>query len=134
MGRAEIRAQARHDRKDVFAGLPAKERVFAQKLVDGKLTLAEYRKALDVEFKRGFNIGTRNATSMIYAAILMAAKELYADDNDKAIDFLVAVDKKLVNEIDDMDMVQKLFMETGIELDVDDPFSTVKTTTKVVLD
>ncbi len=134
MGRAEIRAQMKQDRKDVFAGLPAKERVFAQKLLNGKLSLDEYRKALSIEFNRGFNIGTRNCTTMIYAAVMMAAHELFAEDKDKAIDFLVSVDKKVCNEIDDLDMAHKLLQETGIELDVEDPFMTVKTSTKVVLD
>lgn len=126
MGRTERRAQERRHRAELFSELPASERQYARRLLDGKITPQEVKRLGDAEFKRGYGLAAKEVVAQAYAAAAIAVKRVFNATAEQAADFLVVLDGILMNDIDSKATIDRALEEAGVELDFTDPFATVK--------
>ena len=126
MGRAERRAQERRDKSDMFSNLPDKQRQQASRLMEGKITPAEFKRICDDEFNRGYRMAAKESVAQVYAAAAIAVKRMFKTTPEESADFLVLLDEVVNNCIDSREAIDRAFEESGVELDFEDPFATVK--------
>ena len=126
MGRAERRAQERRDKAEMFSNLPDKQRQQASRLMEGKITPAEFKRICDDEFNRGYRMAAKEAVAQVYAASAIAVKRMFCTTPEQAADYLVLLDEIVNDCIDSREAIDRAFEESGVELDFEDPFATVK--------
>ena len=126
MGRAERRAQERRDKSEMFSNLPDKQRQQASRLMEGKITPAEFKRICDDEFNRGYRMAAKESVAQVYAAAAIAVNRMFKTTPEESADFLVLLDEVVNNCIDSRQAIDQAFEEAGVELDFEDPFATVK--------
>lgn len=126
MGRAERRAQERKQAAERFGDLSTVEQEYAKRLSSGKLTPAEFKKACQGEFHRGYSLAAKEVVAQCYAAAAIAVKRHFNVPAEQVTDFLVTLDEVVMNGVDSKDAIDQAFHEAGVQLDFVDPFMTVK--------
>lgn len=77
-------------------------------------------------YEKGFKEAAGPTSDSIYAAVLVAAGELYGFGPVRGVRLLKRVDHHLMHTFTSMEMVQQAAEEIGVEIRSGDPFEPVK--------
>lgn len=85
---------------------------------------------LEKEYKAGFEAGFQAASKPVirshYAALILAAHELYGFGQERCIRLLNRVNDLMVETLTSEEMTQRAFDEIGVLIDWNDPFDRVQ--------
>lgn len=91
---------------------------------------------LEKEYKAGFEAGFQAASKPVirshYAAIIIAAHELFGFGKERCVRLLNKVNDLMVETLTSEEMTQRAFDEVGVKIDWNDPFERAQTKEKTV--
>ena len=104
-------------------GVSAEEMI--KRMSRNGITVEDYDKARDKEYKRGFSEGYRaggeESMKMCYAALALAAHELLGFGKKRACDLLVRMDNIVMTRLNSEDAITEAFDAMGLHIDFADP-------------
>lgn len=120
------RAERRSAEKKKPSYLRGSETDLVKRLFKNGITVQDMAENYDRGKKDGYTQGVENAVTSIYAAIILAANELYGFGNKRCTDLIRAVDHKLTYSITSKEVMDEVYKKVGITLDFKDPFDRVQ--------
>lgn len=122
--RAARRAAEREQKKPKFLRGTKEEKM--KKLLQNGIT----PEMLEQEFKDGYAAGSRDGVEhtfkMIYAAVMLAAKDSYGFGKKRAMRLLRRVDEIVSEALSSQDAIEDVWMRFGVKLEFNDVFNRIQ--------
>lgn len=120
--RAQRRAEAKLKRyEEARKGLPPGKAAAMARLIQHGITPGD----LEREYKSGFEAGFREASApmvrSMYAAVLLAAHELYGFGKKRGVRLLNRVDRIITDALTSQELMEKVYADIGVEMVFDEP-------------
>lgn len=130
----------RAERRRKLYSMPAYQRGGAadviRQMAKNGITVEDYDKARDKEYKRGFSEGYRaggeESMKMCYAALALAAHELLGFGRKRACDLLVKMDNIVMTRLNSEDAITEAFDAMGLHIDFADPMCRVQENVELI--
>lgn len=122
-GREMRRLAEKQERKAYFnvteykrAELEAKQ-VVMERLQRNGITVDDLKANYDKGWDAGFRVAAEPTIKACYAAICLAASELYGFGQKRCCDLLNAVDQKIIYSLSSQDVIDEVLHKLGLEID-----------------
>lgn len=130
--RAMRRAQAKREKyKNLDARLPTTKEARLERLMQQGISPAD----LEREYKAGFDAGFKAAAEPMirgqYAAVALAAHELFKFGRKRCARLLNRLDYHVVNTLTNEELIEEVYEKIGLRLDFKEPFDRVEEVNKM---
>ena len=127
MNRAQRRKQEKLNRSKKIPAYKkmTKEQRIAE-LVKNGITADDLDREWEAGYKEGFNQASPSIVKTIYAAIALAANNVYGFGRKRTKRLLKAVDDLVVDSLTSAEIVEEVWNKIGLKLDFDDPMELIK--------
>lgn len=120
------RQQRRAKQKATPSYLRGGKQQIVQQLIRNGITPED----LEKEFRAGYEAGFRDATPVtfktIYAAVILALKELHGFGQARCARVLTAVDDKVAHALGSEELIEKVWESVGLRLNFEEPFDRIE--------
>ena len=120
------RADRRADNKKRPAYMRISPEEAKKRLLKNGITNADLEKNYELGRMDGYKQGADSASLAIYAAIALAANELYGFGSKRCKDLIYAVDQFVTYAITSKELADEVFERFGINLNPDDPIERIQ--------
>ena len=116
MGREERRKQERADRKAAWNELPDWQKKLVTKLGNEGLSLRDMEKEHEKGYRLGYENGLQHAMKTCYAGAALAAVNTFGAEQQKVIDFLMALDQKVTYALTSEELIDEVFESLNLQI------------------
>lgn len=117
--RRKIERQNRKITRPAYKGMTREQRMDA--LVKNGITAEDLKNEWHDGFEAGFREACPATVRTLYAAVLLAAHDVYRFGQQRAVRLLNAVDRHMVNTLCSQDAIDQVFDTLGVTLQFEDP-------------
>lgn len=122
MNRSERRARAKLKRYDEAKKTlsPGKAAAMAALIKNG-ITPEDLKKEYDAGFEAGFREASAPMVRSMYAAVLLAAHELYGFGKKRGVRLLNRIDRIITDVLTSTELMEQVYKDIGVEMVFDEP-------------
>ena len=122
MNRTERRMKAKQQRyEQARAKLPPGKAAAMARLLQNGITPEDLKKEYDAGFEAGFGASAEPMIKSMYAAVLLAAHDVYGFGSKRGVRLLNAIDRALTDTLTSTELMEKVYADIGVEMDFTQP-------------
>ena len=122
MNRSQRRLKAKQERyEQEKAKLPPGKAAAMARLLQNGITPDDLKKEYDAGFQAGFNAAAEPMIKSMYAAVLLAAHDLFGFGKVRGVRLLNAVDRAITDTLTSTELMEKVYSDIGVEMDFTQP-------------
>ena len=122
MNRSQRRAAAKVKRYEQAKKTlqPGKAAAMAR-LIQNGITPEDLKKEFDAGFEAGFKEASAPMVRSMYAAVLLAAHELYGFGRKRGVRLLNRIDRIITDVLTSSELMEQVYKDLGVEMCFDEP-------------
>lgn len=122
MNRSQRRAQAKLKRyEDAKSAMSPGKAAAMAALIKNGITPEDLKKEYDAGFEAGFREASAPMVRSMYAAVLLAAHELYGFGKKRGVRLLNRIDRIITDVLTSTELMEQVYKDIGVEMDFDEP-------------